>query len=105
MASKKKILLIYTGGTIGMIRSPEGVYTPFDFTHFEQVTSDQLGQMEQQVNQWIMQNDAVTTYPMDLKDVPESGIIAVCKVAESSLAAALDVRGTLPPTAETCQRC
>jgi L-asparaginase len=31
MAELKKILLIYTGGTIGMMRGPDGSFMPFDF--------------------------------------------------------------------------
>ncbi|MDE6574417.1 MAG: asparaginase domain-containing protein, partial [Muribaculaceae bacterium] len=30
--SKPKILIIYTGGTIGMVETPDGLQ-PFDFSH------------------------------------------------------------------------
>lgn len=34
MENKRSILIIYTGGTIGMIKNPEtGVLSPFDFEH------------------------------------------------------------------------
>ncbi len=49
----------------------------FDFTHYESIPAEILETIEQQVNQWIMENTAVNTYTMPYKDVPDSGIIAV----------------------------
>ncbi len=49
----------------------------FDFSHFEQISPTVLEEIERRVNEWIMENLPVKTYPMALKDVPASGIIAV----------------------------
>ncbi|NCD32050.1 MAG: alanine--tRNA ligase [Spartobacteria bacterium] len=49
----------------------------FDFNHFEALSPDLLKQIEDHVNASIMQDAPVNTYEMALKDVPDSGIVAV----------------------------
>lgn len=49
----------------------------FDFTWFEALTPAQIADIENLVTEYIIANKPVTSYEMDLKDVPGSGIIAV----------------------------
>lgn len=49
----------------------------FDFTWFEALTPLQIAAIENQVTEYIIANKPVTTYEMDLKDIPGSGVIAV----------------------------
>jgi len=65
----------------------------FDFTHYEAIPAATLHALERRVNEWIMQDDKVTTYPMDLKDVPQSGIIAVFDEKYGDVVRVVDIGG------------
>ncbi|MDX1529152.1 MAG: alanine--tRNA ligase, partial [Gammaproteobacteria bacterium] len=49
----------------------------FDFSHFEPVSKEQLRQIEDLVNQWVLQNDEAVTRVMPLDKARESGAIAL----------------------------
>ena len=65
----------------------------FDFTHYEAVDTAALEAIEKQVNEWIMQNDAIATSEMALKDVPNSGIIAVFDEKYGDVVRVVDIGG------------
>jgi len=49
----------------------------FDFSHFEPVSKEQLRQIEELVNHWILQNDDAVTRVMPLDQAMETGAIAL----------------------------
>lgn len=49
----------------------------FDFTHFEALSKDQLAQVEQLANDYIMRSLDVSTYNTSLKEARESGVTAL----------------------------
>ncbi|MGI9332820.1 MAG: alanine--tRNA ligase [Gammaproteobacteria bacterium] len=49
----------------------------FDFSHFEPVSPEQLGDIETTVNGWILANDEVDIHVMALEDARRSGAIAL----------------------------
>ena len=65
----------------------------FDFNCFEQVNHEQLAEMERLVNEWVIRNDAVTTYEIALKDVPGSGIVAVFDEKYGDIVRVVDIGG------------
>jgi alanyl-tRNA synthetase len=75
----------------GSLVAPE--HLRFDFNHHEQIPADQLARIERRVNEWIMSNDAVTTYEMALKDVPGSGIVAVFDEKYGDTVRVVDIGG------------
>ncbi|HBA83957.1 MAG TPA: alanine--tRNA ligase [Verrucomicrobia bacterium] len=65
----------------------------FDFTHFEGIHPDKIEAVEHRVNELIMENLAVKTYQMPLKDVPNSGIIAVFDEKYGDVVRVVDMAG------------
>lgn len=65
----------------------------FDFTHFEGISPDKLEALERRVNGWIMENHPVRTYSMALKDVPQSGIVAVFDEKYGDVVRVVDIGG------------
>ncbi|MFH0878320.1 MAG: alanine--tRNA ligase, partial [Lentisphaerota bacterium] len=65
----------------------------FDFAHYEAVPSDKLEAVERRVNELIMEDLAVKTYSMALKDVPHSGIIAVFDEKYGDVVRVVDMSG------------
>ncbi len=49
----------------------------FDFSHFEPVSKEQLREIEDLVNQWVLQNDEAVTRVMPLDEAKVSGAIAL----------------------------
>jgi alanyl-tRNA synthetase len=49
----------------------------FDFSHFEPVSKEQLCEIEDLVNQWVLKNDEAVTRVMPLDEAKESGAIAL----------------------------
>ena len=49
----------------------------FDFSHFEAVTPGELREIEDQVNDWILKNEAVQTQVMPLDEARNSGAVAL----------------------------
>ncbi len=65
----------------------------FDFNHYEAVSLDKLEQIERHVNAWIMENTAVKTYSMALKDVANSGITALFDEKYGEIVREVDIGG------------
>jgi alanyl-tRNA synthetase len=59
----------------GSLVTPERLR--FDFTHFAPLTSGELAQVEELVNDYIMENSGVNSREMSAKDAMESGAIAL----------------------------
>ncbi len=49
----------------------------FDFTHFEQITTEQLQRIEQMVNDLIMEDGDVSSYETSLDEARQSGVTAL----------------------------
>ncbi|NLG10115.1 MAG: alanine--tRNA ligase [Coriobacteriaceae bacterium] len=49
----------------------------FDFTHFEQISSEQLQRIEQMVNDLIMEDGDVSSYETSLDEARQSGVTAL----------------------------
>jgi alanyl-tRNA synthetase len=75
----------------GSLVAPE--YFRFDFNYFEAVHADKLRAVEKRVNEWIMEDHPVRTYTMALKDVPQSGIIAVFDEKYGDTVRVIDIDG------------
>jgi len=65
----------------------------FDFTHHESISHDKIQEIEQQVNDWIMQDETVETYSMDLKEVPNTDIVAVFDEKYGDVVRVVDIHG------------
>ncbi len=65
----------------------------FDFNYSEAVPADQLERVERRVNELILENIAVKTFMMPLKEVAGSGIIAVFDEKYGDTVRVLDVGG------------
>ena len=65
----------------------------FDFNYFEAIPADKLEQVERRVNELILQNVAVKTSSMPLKDVAGSGIIALFDEKYGDVVRVVDVGG------------
>lgn len=65
----------------------------FDFNYFEALTPEQLVRVERAVNEMIWANHQVSTYSMALKDVQDSGIVAVFDEKYGETVRVVDVNG------------
>ena len=65
----------------------------FDFNYFEAIPTAKLEAVERRVNELIMADLAVTTYQMALKDVPQSGIVAVFDEKYGDIVRVVDMGG------------
>ncbi|MCP5487057.1 MAG: alanine--tRNA ligase [Verrucomicrobia bacterium] len=65
----------------------------FDFSHYEAISHEQLHQVEQQVNAWVIQNTPLKTYSMAFKDVAGSGITAVFDEKYGDVVRVVDIGG------------
>ncbi len=52
-------------------------YLRFDFTHYQPMTDAEIGEVEDLVNRYILQNEPVTTDLMKLEDAMRSGAVAM----------------------------
>ncbi len=52
-------------------------YLRFDFTHYQPMTDAEIGEVEDLVNRYILQNEPVTTNMMALEDAMRSGAVAM----------------------------
>lgn len=52
-------------------------YLRFDFSHYQPMTDAEIQEVEDLVNRYILQNDAVTTNMMALEDAMRSGAVAM----------------------------
>ncbi len=76
--SQPKVLIIYTGGTIGMINDPQtGALKPFDFAHIYNHVPE-LKQFRYEIKTWSFEK------PMDSSEVnPETWTLLAKKIAEN----------------------
>jgi alanyl-tRNA synthetase len=65
----------------------------FDFNHYEAISPAHIEELERCVNECIMRDTEVATYEMALKDVPNSGIVAVFDEKYGDVVRVLDVGG------------
>ena len=65
----------------------------FDFNYFEAIPADKLESVERKVNELILENIAVKTFTMPLKDVAGSGIIAIFDEKYGDTVRVVDVGG------------
>ncbi len=80
MAKKSKILLIYTGGTIGMIQNPKtGQLQPFDFKHL----TDQIPELQKFD---ITLSSVSFKKPIDSSDMVPDTWISIAKIIEKNYA-------------------
>ena len=59
----------------GSIVAPN--YLRFDFTHYQPMTEAEIGEVEDLVNRYILQNEPVTTNMMALEEAMRSGAVAM----------------------------
>jgi alanyl-tRNA synthetase len=59
----------------GSVVSPH--YLRFDFTHYQSMSADELNKVEDLVNYYILQNEAVTTDLMSIEDAMATGAVAM----------------------------
>jgi len=52
-------------------------YLRFDFTHYQPMTDAEIGEVEELVNRYILQNEPVTTNLMAIEDAMRSGAVAM----------------------------
>ncbi|NNE66731.1 MAG: alanine--tRNA ligase [Pyrinomonadaceae bacterium] len=52
-------------------------YLRFDFTHYQAMTSDELNEVEDLVNHYILQNETVSTDMMSIEEAMRSGAVAM----------------------------
>lgn len=52
-------------------------YGRFDFTHYQKVTSEELGQIQSLVNQWIVDGFSVNTELMAIEEAKKTGAMAL----------------------------
>ena len=65
----------------------------FDFSHHEPIPPSVIEELERTVNQWVMDNSPVDTYSMPLKDIPNSGIVAVFDEKYGDIVRVVDIGG------------
>ena len=65
----------------------------FDFTWFEGLSPETLGRIEERVNEWIAENHGVKTYPLALKDVAGTDIVALFDEKYGDTVRVVDVAG------------
>lgn len=75
---QRKILLIYTGGTIGMIKDPDsGVLKPFDFNHIKEEIPE-LKRLDCQIETWSFKE------PIDSSNMTPDTWIKLVKIIEEN---------------------
>lgn len=52
-------------------------YLRFDFTHYQPMTDEEIGEVEDLVNRYILQNETVTTNMMALEEAMRTGAVAM----------------------------
>ena len=65
----------------------------FDFSYFEAIPADKLELVERRVNELILENIAVKTFTMPLKDVVGSGILAIFDEKYGDTVRVVDIGG------------
>ncbi|NKB25242.1 MAG: alanine--tRNA ligase [Kiritimatiellae bacterium] len=65
----------------------------FDFTHYEPIPEDKIRMIEERVNNWVMQDNIVSTSEMLFKDVSGSGITAIFNEKYGDVVRVVDIGG------------
>ena len=65
----------------------------FDFTHFEAMTPEEIGEVERLANQEIMENHTVSAYETSIAQAREAGVIALFGEKYGDTVRVLDVEG------------
>ncbi|MGI8494165.1 MAG: alanine--tRNA ligase [Pyrinomonadaceae bacterium] len=68
-------------------------YLRFDFTHYQPISADEIRQIEDLVNHYILQNEAVTTNVMAIEEAMETGAMALFGEKYGSVVRVLSVGG------------
>ncbi|MGI8789042.1 MAG: alanine--tRNA ligase, partial [Pyrinomonadaceae bacterium] len=68
-------------------------YLRFDFTHYQPISKDEIRQIENLVNHYILQNEAVTTNVMAIEEAMQSGAMALFGEKYGSAVRVLSVGG------------
>ena len=68
-------------------------YLRFDFTHYQPISADEIRQIEDLVNHYILQNEPVTTNVMAIEEAMESGAMALFGEKYGSAVRVLSVGG------------
>ena len=68
-------------------------YLRFDFTHYQPISADEIRQIEDLVNHYILQNEPVTTNVMAIEEAMETGAMALFGEKYGSAVRVLSVGG------------